>query len=79
MTPRSTQFRFRTRTEVPRTGLMLVGWGGNNGSTLTATIMANQRGLTWRTKEGEKKANYWGSITQVKCGIIWAYNIFLSI
>ena len=31
---------------------MLVGWGGNNGSTVTGTVIANQLGLTWRTKEG---------------------------
>jgi len=29
---------------------MLVGWGGNNGSTLTAGIMANRQNLSWRTK-----------------------------
>lgn len=64
VTPRSTNFRFKTLTDVPKLGLMLVGWGGNNGSTLTATILANQLGLTWQTKEGVKRSNYWGSITQ---------------
>lgn len=43
---------------------MLVGWGGNNGSTVTAAVIANRLGLTWQTKEGPKKANYFGSITQ---------------
>lgn len=42
--------------------MMLVGWGGNNGSTLTASILANRRDLQWRTKEGVKKANYFGSV-----------------
>ena len=32
---------------------MLIGWGGNNGSTVTGTVLANRLGLTWRTKEGE--------------------------
>jgi myo-inositol-1-phosphate synthase len=43
---------------------MLVGWGGNNGSTLTAALEANRRQLVWRTKTGEQKANWFGSITQ---------------
>lgn len=29
-------------------------------------ILANKLGLTWRTKEGTHKANYFGSITQVR-------------
>lgn len=41
-----------------------VGWGGNNGSTVTATALANKLGLEWNTKEGLQKANYYGSITQ---------------
>lgn len=43
---------------------MLVGWGGNNGSTLTAALEANKRGLEWRTRQGLQKANWYGSITQ---------------
>jgi len=43
---------------------MLVGWGGNNGSTLTAALEANREQLQWRTKEGVQKANWFGSITQ---------------
>lgn len=43
---------------------MMVGWGGNNGTTLTASILAHRRNLTWRTKRGEQKPNYWGSVTQ---------------
>ncbi len=27
---------------VPKLGLMIVGWGGNNGSSLTAGIIANR-------------------------------------
>jgi myo-inositol-1-phosphate synthase len=29
---------------------MLVGLGGNNGSTFTAGILANRKGLSWATK-----------------------------
>jgi hypothetical protein len=32
---------------------------------MCAGILANKLGLTWRTKEGTHKANYFGSITQV--------------
>ncbi len=42
----------QTECSVPRVGCMLVGWGGNNGSTLTASVEANKRGLSWRTKLG---------------------------
>ena len=31
---------------------MLVGWGGNNGSTVTAAVIANQKKMNWHTKEG---------------------------
>lgn len=43
---------------------MLVGWGGNNGSTLTAALEANRSKMEWRTKEGTQQANFYGSITQ---------------
>ncbi|MEQ2228151.1 Inositol-3-phosphate synthase 1-A [Ilyodon furcidens] len=62
VTPRSTEMTFRTERRVPRLGVMLVGWGGNNGTTVTAAVLANKLGLTWRTKNGEKKANYYGSL-----------------
>ena len=39
-----------TSTTIPKLGLMLVGWGGNNGSTLTAGILANKLNLTWNTR-----------------------------
>lgn len=45
---------FRTKSSAPRLGVMLVGWGGNNGSTVTATILANKLNLSWKTKYGEK-------------------------
>ena len=43
---------------------MLVGLGGNNGTTFTAGILANQKQLEWETKRGIEKANYYGSFTQ---------------
>ncbi|XP_077416956.1 inositol-3-phosphate synthase 1-A-like isoform X1 [Vanacampus margaritifer] len=62
VTPRSTEMTIRTETRVPRLGVMLVGWGGNNGTTVTAAILANKMNLTWNTKTGLKKANYFGSL-----------------
>lgn len=55
---------FRTERKVPKTGLMLVGWGGNNGATVTGAILANRHSMSFRTKEGVVNANYFGSITQ---------------
>ncbi|XP_054168344.1 uncharacterized protein LOC128965631 [Oppia nitens] len=62
--PMKTVLTFRTERQVPKTGLMLVGWGGNNGSTVTGAILANRHKMQWQTKEGTVKANYFGSITQ---------------
>ncbi|CAN0052858.1 unnamed protein product [Discosporangium mesarthrocarpum] len=60
--PVSQTLTFRTQRKVPRVGVMLVGLGGNNGSTVTAGILANKHGITWSTKDGEKSPNYWGSV-----------------
>ncbi|KAG9486385.1 hypothetical protein GDO78_006654 [Eleutherodactylus coqui] len=62
--PCSTKFTFRTERKVPILGVMLVGWGGNNGTTVTAAVLANQMGLSWMTKTGKKVANYYGSLFQ---------------
>lgn len=61
-TPRETEYDFKVERKVPRTGMMLVGWGGNNGTTVTAGLMANRRGLAWETREGRREANYYGSV-----------------
>ncbi|XP_041367324.1 inositol-3-phosphate synthase 1-A-like [Gigantopelta aegis] len=63
-TPVSTTYTFRTRRKVPKLGVMLVGMGGNNGTTVIASTIANRLGLSWNTKDGKKCANYYGSITQ---------------
>jgi myo-inositol-1-phosphate synthase len=62
--PLSHHYQFRTNKRVNRTGVMLVGWAGNNGSTFTAGILANKLGLSWNTKEGVQRPNYFGSLTQ---------------
>lgn len=55
---------FKTDRKVGKVGLMLVGWGGNNGSTATAALLANKMGISWMTKEGKVNSNYFGSLTQ---------------
>ena len=61
-TPKETVYDFKVERHVPKTGMMLVGWGGNNGTTVTAGIIANRRGLVWDTREGPRAANYYGSV-----------------
>lgn len=60
--PKETVYNFKVDRKVGKTGMMLVGWGGNNGSTVTAGIIANRAGLTWDTREGPRAANYYGSV-----------------
>ncbi|KAG1666013.1 hypothetical protein FOA52_010923 [Chlamydomonas sp. UWO 241] len=43
---------------------MLVGLGGNNGTTLLAGTLANKHGITWMNKDGAKTPNFFGSLTQ---------------
>ena len=62
--PYSKKIQFKTNTKIPKLGVMIVGWGGNNGTTVTNGILANRLSLKWETKRGEIKANYHGSLTQ---------------
>lgn len=61
-TPKETLYDFKVDRKVGKVGVMLVGWGGNNGTTVTAGIIANRRGLVWETKNGRQEANYYGSL-----------------
>mmetsp|Transcript_13445 Transcript_13445/g.18988 ORF Transcript_13445/g.18988 Transcript_13445/m.18988 type:complete len:519 (+) Transcript_13445:94-1650(+) len=60
--PQTKAMEFRTERKVPKIGMMLVGWTGNNGTTATAGIIANKLGISWETKNGLKKPNYFGSL-----------------
>ena len=53
-----------TVNTVPKLGVMLVGLGGNNGSTFVAGILANKKKQTWETKRGVQHPNFHGSFTQ---------------
>lgn len=54
VTPVEQRYVFKTQTKVPKLGMMLVGWGGNNGSTVTAGILANVHKMSWPTREGTR-------------------------
>jgi myo-inositol-1-phosphate synthase len=62
--PVSEAYVFTTQRVVPKVGLLIVGLGGNNGTTITGGILANKHGLKWHTKSGLQHADYIGSMTQ---------------
>jgi myo-inositol-1-phosphate synthase len=70
--PKQDKLIFQTQISIPKTGVMIVGLGGNNGSTLVASLLANKHNISWNTKDGIQKPNYIGSLTQssvVKLGV----------
>ncbi|KAK7691965.1 hypothetical protein QCA50_005370 [Cerrena zonata] len=62
VTPTTKPYEFQTVRKVSKTGLMLIGMGGNNGTTLCATILANRHNISWHTKSGIQQPNYIGSL-----------------
>ncbi|KAH0453836.1 hypothetical protein IEQ34_018160 [Dendrobium chrysotoxum] len=72
--PKTVLYEFKTDTRVPKLGVMLVGWGGNNGSTLTAAVIANREGISWATKDNVQQANYFGSLTQASTIRVGSFN-----
>lgn len=62
--PLSKTLKFKTQRKVPKTGMLLVGLGGNNGTTVVGGVLANKLGISWQTRKGEQKPNYFGSLTQ---------------
>lgn len=64
VTPMTYNYLFKTQLKPKKTGLLLVGFGGNNGSTVYGATIANKMKMTWKTKQGSIKANYIGSVTQ---------------
>src|ERR1700761_2403582 len=43
---------------------MMIGLGGNNCTTLCATVLANRDNITWHTKSGVQAPNYIGSLVR---------------
>lgn len=62
--PKNKVYTLKTQTTVPKLGVMIVGLGGNNGTTVVAGCIANREGITWKTKEGIQVPDYLGSLTQ---------------
>jgi len=54
----------KTEAKVPKLGVMIVGLGGNNGSTFTAGLIANKHKISWECKRGVMEPNFYGSFTQ---------------
>jgi myo-inositol-1-phosphate synthase len=63
-TPVESEIWFSTNTTRKRTGLLQVGWGGNNGTTVTGAVIANRIGIEWESRNGKHAANYHGALTQ---------------
>jgi len=63
-TPVAQDYKFKVDKRIPKMGLMMIGLGGNNGTTVTAGILANKHHLKWHDRVGEHEANYLGSWTQ---------------
>jgi myo-inositol-1-phosphate synthase len=55
---------FKTEKKPGKVGLLMVGFGGNNGSTILGGILANKNNVTWNTKKGKQTATMYGSMTQ---------------
>lgn len=45
-------YQFQTAKKPGRVGLMMVGLGGNNGTTILGGILANKEKMKWHTKKG---------------------------
>jgi myo-inositol-1-phosphate synthase len=43
-------------------GVMLVGMGGNNGSTFVSSILARQKNIKWENKNGIHGVDFYGSL-----------------
>lgn len=78
--PVQKKYTFRTERDVGKVGMLLVGLGGNNGTTVAGTIIANQLGLEWNKRSKSYKANYYGSLTQastIRIGACEGRDIFV--
>lgn len=70
--PTEQEYEFKVDLKLPKLGVMLVGLGGNNGTTLVASVLANRNKTQFHTKDGLKEPNYFGSVTQcstIKLGV----------
>ena len=59
-----TDYNFNITPKQSKLGVMLVGMGGNNGSTLISGLLAHTKNLNWYNKSGTQKVKFYGSISQ---------------
>ncbi|KAG9397408.1 myo-inositol-1-phosphate synthase [Carpediemonas membranifera] len=64
VTPTRKELEIRISQHAPKTGLMLVGFGGSNGSTLLGGLLANQHNISWERKDGVCNPNFFGSMIE---------------
>lgn len=75
VTPIDKHYQFKVDLNKPRKfGVMLVGLGGNNGSTFLSAVLANKNHICFRSKDRSElvEPNYYGSVTQsstIKLGV----------
>jgi len=62
--PTQKKYTFQTERNVGKVGVLLIGLGGNNGTTVAGTLIANKLGIEWKKRSTTYKANYFGSLTQ---------------
>ena len=48
-----------------RPGILIVGFGGGNGVTIAAGVLANKKNISWEGPTGRNSPNYLGCITQL--------------
>lgn len=65
--PRSSSHSARPgeASENLRPGILIVGFGGGNGVTAAAGVIANRKGIEWEGPTGRMSPNYLGCITQL--------------
>ena len=49
---------------IKKIGVMIIGIGGNNGSTFTAGLIAHKKKLQWENKEGVHNVEFLGSLAE---------------
>jgi len=62
--PTERYYMFKTDKKIPKLGVLMVGLGGNNGTTVAGGILANKHQLAWRNKHGVQQPNWFGSLSQ---------------
>ena len=58
------KIKIKIEPAAKKLGVMLVGMGGNNGSTFVASLLAYQAEIDWRNKNGIHEIDFLGSLYQ---------------